>query len=150
MEGLPPLTLLDPVIDVLEFFAKLHPSRLNARQNSRDRAIFLTHHISQILFCFQSWCNQLQWWSSCQVGFQDPSKSYSSSTRATMTKNLVESWLPLAKLRGSVKAQWHTLPISFGGSGSKYLKFVRSAHRQFQCWSQRLARAQLRTGQRLF
>ena len=35
-----------------------------------------------------------------------------------MTKNLVESWLPLAKLRGSVKAQWHTLPISFGGSGS--------------------------------
>ena len=65
-------------------------------------------------------------------------------------KRSFESWQPRAKLQGSAKAQWLNLSNTSGGPGSKTPDTYKKAHRLLQCGSQRLARAQCRTEQRVW
>ena len=140
MEGLPARSW-DAVIDVLELpatRAKGDPSRHNTQHD-------IVPHISQHRFLLIPEALSFNGGHLVQVEFGDPSKSFSSSTRGAMTKNLEGSWLQRAEPRNSVMAQSHTPSITSGASGSKTSNTCETHVDNRKCWSRRVARAQFGT-----
>ena len=114
------------------------PKTLTVRQESSDRAtrsITSASHISASVSS-QSRSIKIQW----------QSRSYKSSTRGLKRKSSVKSRQPRARF---VEGPTAYSSDYFRSNRKQHLKYVRKAHRQLQCWSRRLARAQFRTKHRL-
>ena len=71
------------------------------------------------------------------------------SSVALRIKISAESWQPREKCSRLATAQWLNHAVNFNSVRKQNLVYVRQAHRRLQSWSRRLARAELRTDQRL-